>query len=89
MPESRSITDYAQSFYAFLAVLAGATLIARVGITVFDQDHPELGVRLMRLFSFFTIQSNIVVMLVAGLLAAIAPARRALRITPIAALRDA
>lgn len=60
-----SRSHYARIFYGTLAALLFAALCVRVGLSVDDTEH-TLGVRLMRLFSFFTIQSNIAVMVVAG-----------------------
>ncbi|MBJ7353203.1 MAG: Pr6Pr family membrane protein [Thermoleophilaceae bacterium] len=53
-----------------IVVFVSAALLLRLGITIFDPDpapdDPDLLTRMVRFFSYFTIQSNIVVLL-AGL----------------------
>lgn len=56
-------------FYLALATLIALTLLLRLGITVFDEPEPGLAVRLMRLFSYFTIQSNLLLLVMAVMVA--------------------
>ncbi|MGH2960475.1 MAG: Pr6Pr family membrane protein [Solirubrobacterales bacterium] len=53
----------------FIAVFVSAALLLRLGLTIFDPDpapdDPDLLTRMIRFFSYFTIQSNIVVLLAA------------------------
>lgn len=60
MPVTERTTTYARIFFGSLAAIIAVALCIRVGIAITD-DYDTLGVRLMRLFSFFTIQSNILV----------------------------
>lgn len=67
MSKTQSLSK-AQRAQLLVAVFVGAALGLRLGLTIFDpgpDQSPDLLVRLERLFSFFTIQSNIAVLLAA------------------------
>lgn len=53
----------------FIAVFVGAALLLRLGLTIFDPDpvadDPDLLTRLIRFVSYFTIESNFVVLVAA------------------------
>lgn len=53
----------------FIAVFVGAALLLRLGLTIFDPDpapdDPDLLTRMIRFVSYFTIESNFVVLLAA------------------------
>jgi hypothetical protein len=53
----------------FVAVFVGAALLLRLGLTIFDPDpapdDPNLLTRMIRFVSYFTIQSNFIVLLAA------------------------
>lgn len=85
------LTPTARRTYTFVAIFIASALLLRFGLTTFqgshDPDDPNVLVRWLRFFSYFTIQSNIV-----ALLATLAvlrgadfsqPWQRALRLTSL------
>jgi hypothetical protein len=69
MSEAVHVSVWARRAQILVAVVVGAALLLRFGLTTFrpdpEPDSPELLVRWVRFFSYFTIQSNIVVLLAA------------------------
>jgi hypothetical protein len=62
-----AISPNVRRTYLALAVFVAAALLLRLGLTIFDPDpapgDPDLLTRIVRYFSYFTIQSNIAVLL--------------------------
>ena len=69
-PPAMDVPSTRRAVYAVLALVCATGLVINFISSVRSDDPPSLGTRMVRFFSYFTIESNILVLVVAVVLAA-------------------